>query len=68
MYTRSLGALRAPTSSSCPSRPSGAQAKGHTHRTLTIYDALSMDDAIFFRDGGTNKAILGVGWKKNLII
>ena len=23
----------------CPSRPSGAQAKGLTHRTLTIYDA-----------------------------
>ena len=29
----------------CPSRPSGAQAKGHTHRTLTIYDALTIDDA-----------------------
>ena len=29
----------------CPSRPSGAQAKGHTHRTLTIYDALAIADA-----------------------
>ena len=38
----------------CPSRPPGAQAKDHTHRTLTLYDALTMDDAIFF-GGGMNE-------------
>ena len=50
--TRSLGALRAQLLArgpsallTCPSHPSGAQAKGHTHCTLTIYDALAIDDA-----------------------
>ena len=28
---------------------------GHTHRTLTLYDALTMDDAIFFGNGRTNE-------------
>ena len=67
--TRSLGALRAPT---CSSRPFGPLdlsfapfAKGHTHRTLTIYDALAIDDAaeiLLQTNGRTNKAILGVGF------
>ena len=64
--TRSLLLARGPSGLlTCPSRPSGAQAKGHTHRTLTIYDALTMDDAMLFgdgpTDGRTDKAILGVG-------
>ena len=64
--TRSLGPqllARGPSGLlTCPLRPSGAQAKGHTHRTLTIYDALAIDDAaeILLR---TDKAILGVGYR-----
>ena len=51
----------------CPSRPSGAQAKEHTHRTLTIYDALTMDDAMLFGDGRTNGRTDGQGVSRSRI-